>query len=85
MIDKWLIVGGTHFAVAAVVLKILGLILPTYITCYYACTACFVLYVLLARFTFELTKKWHLNDKLPPENKAVFITGKMSAEYMSIF
>lgn len=75
MIDKWIIVGGAHFAIAAVILKFLGLILPCCITCYYSCIANCLLYIYLARFTFEITKKWHLNERVQTENRAVFVTG----------
>lgn len=67
--------GVAHYAVTAVLLKAFGLALPCCLTGWYSDLANFLLYLCVARFTFVFTKKWYLNERLPPENRAIFITG----------
>ncbi|XP_035225765.1 D-beta-hydroxybutyrate dehydrogenase, mitochondrial-like isoform X3 [Stegodyphus dumicola] len=74
MLSKKVLVIITHYLVLAVILKILGFILPGTIVAYYEYAAKLLLFFMLAAFTFEFAKRRYLQDKVEPINKAVLIT-----------
>ncbi|KAG8191552.1 hypothetical protein JTE90_019616 [Oedothorax gibbosus] len=75
MSTKYMLVALGHLIAVSVVLKVLQLILPCCITCYYTCAATSLMAVIVAKMTFGLTKKKLLAERIQPDNRAVLITG----------
>lgn len=73
-----------HLLAVAAALKVLKSILPSFITDYYTCAAICLMTVLVAKATFNFTKKTFLAERIQPDNKAVLITGKWIIKFLNV-
>ncbi|XP_054717033.1 17-beta-hydroxysteroid dehydrogenase type 6-like [Uloborus diversus] len=75
MFNKLFLVGLALYISKAIELKILGIILPSFLTDYYTLGAYILMYLVVARIQLDFAIKYFVKEKVPPENRSVLITG----------